>query len=339
VLLVAVLLAVALSPIVDRLERWGLSRKWAVAALATCAALLLGAFVTLVAPPLAAQVTVLLKVLPGLRGLIAGEIERYGALSPELLPLLDLPASPAIADWLPGPLRWGRTLVEAAAAALLVVVLSFYLLLDGRAVVAWLLAYVPRRHRGRMSATVPEVFDVVKAFVTGQLTATGLFSLFCFVVLSVYRVPAALPLALFSGACSAVPSVGILAAMAAAGLIGLTVSPGTSLAVLGLYFVYHQFEAYVLMPRLYGGRLRLSTLTVILAIVAGGMLDGIVGAILALPIVAAYPVIEKHWLGEYLHPDAVEDHASLDAASSERTEGHDAAVEAVLRGEKPAPPE
>ncbi len=267
--------------------------------------------------------------------MFAGGIERYGALSHVLLPLLDLPASPAIASWLSEPLRWGKAFVEAAAAALLVVVLAFHLLLDGRPVIAWLLAYVPRRHRGRMSATVPEVFDVVKAFVTGQLTATGLFALFCFVVLSVYRVPAALPLALFSGAGAAVPTVGILAAMAAAGLVGLTVSPGTSLAVLGLTFADHQVEAYVLLPRLYGGRLRLSTLTVILAIVAGGMRDGIVGAVLARPIVAAYPVVEKHRLGDDLHPDAVEDHASLHAASGEGTVGHDAAVEAVIRGEKP----
>jgi predicted PurR-regulated permease PerM len=227
--------------------------------------------------------------------------------------------------------------VEAAAAATLVAVVSLYLILDGRAVVAWLLAYVPRRHRGRMSATVPEVFAVVKAYVTGQLILSALFAVFCFVVLTALEVPAALPLALFAGVCDAFPSVGILVAMAAAGLISLAVGPGTAVVVLGLYFVYHQFEAYVLVPRLYGDRLRLSTLTVFLAIIAGGLIDGMIGALLALPIVAAYPVVERHWLAEYLHPDAVEDHARLRAAGVEGSEGHESAVDAVLNGKRPAP--
>jgi hypothetical protein len=63
----------------------------------------------------------------------------------------------------------------------------------------------------------------------------------------------------------------------------------------------------------------------------------VIGAILALPLVAAYPVVEKHWLDDYLHPDAIEDHASLRAATDENAEGHEAAVDAVMRGEKPAP--
>ncbi len=86
----------------------------------------------------------------------------------------------------------------------------------------------------------------------------------------------------------------------------------------------------MLLPRLYGNRLRLSTLTVLLAILAGGMLGGIPGAVLALPLVAAYPVVEKHWLDEWLHPDAVADHTALretDDAGSQRK-----LVRAVLEG-------
>ncbi|MBK9088815.1 MAG: AI-2E family transporter [Holophagales bacterium] len=337
VLLVAVLLAAALSPIVDRLERWGLSRQWAVAALATCAVLLLGAFVTLVAPPLATQVTVLMAPLPGLRAMIAGGIERYGALSHVLRPLLDLPASPAVAEWLSERLRWGKTFVEATAAALLVVVLSFYLLLDGRAVVAWLLAYVPRRHRGHMSATVPEVFDVVKAFVTGQLTAFGLFALFCFVVLSAHRVPAALPRALLRGLRGRPDSVdprrdGGRGADSPHG------QPGD---------FARRPRPHPLLPPVRGlpspaAPLRRTPAAVDTDRPSGdrrgrdarwgrrggpGPSDR-----------RGVPSGREALAGGHLHPDAVEDHASLRAAGIEGTEGHDAAVEAVLRGEEPAPP-
>lgn len=190
------------------------------------------------------------------------------------------------------------------AGLLIAVVLSLYLLLDGRKVVAWLLAYVPRAHRRRMGNMAPEVFEVVQAFTTGQMITSALFSVFTFVVLTILRVPGAVPLALFAGLCDAIPVAGILVATAAASLCALMVSPSVALIVLGIYLGYHLFEAYVLVPRLYGNRMRLSTLTVLLAILAGGTLGGVIGAVLALPVVAAYPVFEKHWLDDYLHPDA-----------------------------------
>lgn len=336
IVLVAALFAVALSPFVDWLEARGLSHGWAVAVLAVFVVVALVSFVTLVMPPLTSELSVLWKSLPHLKQNISHELERNGLASRIVLPLLDLPGSADLATWPSKPMEWGPAAVEAVAGAFLVVVLSFYLLLDGRTVVAWLLAYAPREHRGKMSAMVPEAFGVVKAYAIGQLITSVLFTLFTLGVLTAFRVPAALPLALFAGACDAVPVAGIFVAMAAAAIFALTVSPSTALIVLTLYLVYHLFEAYILIPRLYGNRLRLSTLTVLLAIVAGGLLDGIVGAVLALPLVAAYPVVEKHWLEEYLHPHAVEDHASLRAVTDESVQEQEAAVDAVMKGEKPA---
>ena len=121
-------------------------------------------------------------------------------------------------------------------------------------------------------------------------------------------------------------------ATAAASLCALTVSPSIALTVFGIYLGYHLFEAYVLVPRLYGNRLKLSTLTVLLAILAGGTLGGVIGAVLALPIVAAYPVFEKHWLDDYLHPDAVEDHEALRDSEGDEGEG---VVDAVIHGATP----
>ena len=107
-------------------------------------------------------------------------------------------------------------------------------------------------------------------------------------------------------------------------------SPATALLVAAIFLAYHLFEAYLLLPRLYGNRLRLSTLTVLLAILAGGTLGGIPGAILALPLVAAYPVIEKHWLDEWLHPDVVADHTALRDTEDEKSQKR--LVNAVLEG-------
>ena len=103
-----------------------------------------------------------------------------------------------------------------------------------------------------------------------------------------------------------------------------------ALAVGALFVSYHLFELYVLVPRLYGNRLQLSTLTVLLAVLGGGALGGLSGIVLALPLVAAYPVVEKYWLEEWLHPDAVADHTALRDAGDD---GKEQLVAAVIEGQ------
>lgn len=330
--LISVLLAIALSPIVDGLERRGIGRGRAVSLLALAIVVTVSALSFFVLPPLTEQVSDLWKSLPHFKHALAKQLEGKNLTSRILLPLLDLPHSPEFDALLSKPLSWGPKAFEVVAGLLIAVVLGLYLLLDGRKVVAWLLAYVPRAHRRRMGKMVPEVFEVVQAFTTGQLITSALFSVFTFTVLAALHVPAALPLALFAGLCDAIPVAGISVATAAASLCALAVSPSVALIVFGIYVGYHLFEAYILVPRLYGNRLKLSTLTVLLAILAGGTIVGVIGAVLALPIVAAYPVFEKHWLDEYLDPDAVEDHRALRETDGKEGE---AVVDAVLQGAAP----
>lgn len=329
-LLFAALIAVALSPVVTVLEKRHVSRGASVGLLAAAVIVLGSAFAFFVLPPLMEQGATLWKNLPALRASISRSLDKGGLSARIVLPLLDLPHSPEVDAWLARPLTWGPPALEAAAAAVVVVVLSLYLLLDGRKVVAWLLAYAPRAHRRKMGDMVPELFAVVQAYATGQMITCALFGTFVFGVLAATGVPGALPLALIAAICDVIPVAGIVIATSLATLSALTVGPSTALLVFGLFVVYHLFEAYLLIPRLYGRQMRLSTLTVLFAILAGGTLGGIPGAILALPLVAAYPVIEKHWLDEWLHPDVVADHAAL-----RETEGvgrHRKLVTAVLEG-------
>ena len=332
IFLISVLLAVALSPIVDSLEKRRMARGHAVSLLALAIVVVVAAFSFFVLPSLTQQVSELWKNLPHFTSSLAKQLEHGGLPSRILLPLLELPRSPEFDAWLSRPLTWGPKALEVLAGLLIAVVLSLYLLLDGRKVVAWLLAYVPRDHRRRMGDMVPEMFEVVQAFTTGQLITSALFSVFTFIVLTALHVPAALPLALFAGLCDVIPVAGISVATAAASLCALAVSPSAALMVFGIYVGYHLFEAYILVPRLYGNRLKLSTLTVLLAILAGGTIGGVIGAVLALPIVAAYPVFEKHWLDDYLDPDAVEDHRALRETDGKEGE---AVVDAVLQGAAP----
>jgi predicted PurR-regulated permease PerM len=167
--------------------------------------------------------------------------------------------------------------------------------------------------------------------VRGLAICSALFAVFPGSVLTVLRVPAGVPLAILGGLCDVIPVVGVILATVPAVLLALTVAPATAGAVLGFYIIYHVVESYYLVPRIYGQRLRLSTLAVLLALLAGHTLQGLIGAVLVLPLVAAYPIIERIWLASYLAPEVVKDHSALAKTDGET---HEAVVEAVLQGER-----
>jgi predicted PurR-regulated permease PerM len=87
----------------------------------------------------------------------------------------------------------------------------------------------------------------------------------------------------------------------------------TAVLVFVLYGAYHLVETYFIVPKVYGDRLRLSTLTVLVSCMAAGLVAGVVGAIAILPIVASYPIIERIWLRRHLEADTVIKHDQIDA--------------------------
>ena len=133
--------------------------------------------------------------------------------------------------------------------------------------------------------------------------------------------PAAVPLAILAGLCDVIPVVGIIIATVPAVLLAVTVSPTAAAFVFALYVGYHVVESYVIVPRIYGQRLRLSTLAVLLALLAGSTLQGLVGAVLVLPLVAAYPIIERIWLAGYLGAEVIKDHNALRPGDRARRRG------------------
>ena len=330
--LVSLLLAVTLSPLAARLEKRGVSHGVAVGILAAGMVAAIALFCWLVVPPLTDQVLLLRHDLATRRAAIEKRLNGIHPLvATVVMQILELPSSPEVARSLKQPLAWGRVAVVSGTAAILVLVLTLYLVLDGRRFYAWLLAYVPRRHRRRMAATVSEVSEVIIAYVQGQLLTSFIYGVYAFAALTLFRVPAAVPLALLAAFCDVIPVLGVVVSTVPAVLLALTVSPIAAAGVLALYILYHVIENYVLIPRIYGRRLRLSGLAVLIALVVGGTLQGILGAVLVLPLVAAYPIVERIWLHEYLSDEVLTDHSALQEAAEN---GSDAAVEHVLRGQE-----
>jgi predicted PurR-regulated permease PerM len=327
----SLLLAVALTPLVNRMTALGVGRGTSVSLIALTLLALAALFVAFVFPPLVQQAGEVATKFPAFRDQAQQHLPHNPFVRSVLSQLLQLPSSPEVVHQLNKPLVWGQVALSGLATTVVVLVIALYLLLDGRRLYAWMLAYVPRRHREKMARTVPEVSEVVFGYVRGQVVAALLFSTFTAIVLWALGVPASLPLAVIAGFCDVIPLFGIVIATVPATLMALTVSPGTAAAVACLYVGYHLFEAYVLVPRLYGKNLRLSTVAVLLALIIGGSLQGLLGCVLVLPLVAAYPIIERIWLKGYLAPEVIQDHSALARAAET---GRETAIDAVLNGEE-----
>ncbi len=332
------LFAIALEPVIAFAERYKVPRWAGAAGLGVTVVSLVALFAAFVAPPLVSQLAALGEDLPGLHVRVLCRLHPTPFLSKVIDQAFDLPRAPEVLEFVHRPLAIGMSALSAAMTGVLVVVMTLYFLIDGKGLYAWLIAYVPRSHRAKMAETVPAVSAVICAYVRGQLFVSLLFSIFVAILLSILRLPAVLPVALLAFFCDVIPVVGIIIATAPTVLLALADSPSKALIVGVAFLGYHMFETYVIVPRVYGASMRLSTLAVLLALLIGASLDGIVGAILLLPVVAAYPILERIWLRDYLSRDLIRDHEAL--GRSEGGADKDHVVEAVIQGSSSSlPPE
>ncbi|GAC1431202.1 MAG: hypothetical protein NVSMB68_03540 [Thermoanaerobaculia bacterium] len=134
------------------------------------------------------------------------------------------------------------------------------------------------------------------------------------------HIPGAIPLAVLAFVGDFVPVLGFLAAVVPAILLALLVSPLAAFVVVAAYAAYHLVENYYVVPRVYGRAMRLSTLAVLLTVALGGMAFGPAGAVLILPIAAAYSPIERIWLRRHLPADTVAKHEAMEGDDEERAE-------------------
>jgi predicted PurR-regulated permease PerM len=116
-------------------------------------------------------------------------------------------------------------------------------------------------------------------------------TIFTFVLLTIAGVDGAIALAVFAGVADVLPYIGVFLSVGPAVLATLSHGAVWTLVVLGTMLIYEEFESRVLIPRIYGSALRLPSWMVMLALLAGGTIGGIFGALLALPVAAAIRMI------------------------------------------------
>ena len=312
-LLLALLIAITLQPIVE----WTAARNWPRSVgVFFCGLILLGfvaLLVAILAPTFSTQGGSFIESLPALRQQWLAKLPASGpirGLADQLL------SSPAFSDPKPILERFVAFLSVALSGVtefFIVLIIALYFVADGPRVYNWLSAFFAPAQRQKIAIASQEIRSVVAHYMVGQLITSLLCGAYAFLVLIILRVPNAGFLAIMAAIFDVLPLIGFFLFSIPAVAIAFSVSGTTALIVAICYAAYHVIENYFIVPKVYGNRLRLSTLTVLISCLAAAMLSGVVGVILILPLVASYPVVERLWLRPYLARDTVQKHTAIDA--------------------------
>ena len=312
-LFLALLIAIAFRPLI----KWSEKHRWPKwAGLLVAALLLLGStalFVVILAPTVASEGVTFVKELPALKDQILNRLPRSGPIPDFANQLLSSSAFSNPDTVLKYVADWGRVVLEGLIGFITVLIVAIYFLADGERVYKWFLVFLPETQRQKMALAGEEVATVVGHYMVGQVITSVLCAAYAFGVLSALHVPSAVLLAVLAGIFDVLPLIGFFLFAIPAVAIALTVSPATAALAGALYLAYHLIETYFIVPKVYGNRLRLSTLTVLVSCLSAGLVAGVVGVILVLPIVASYPILERIWLQPYLEHGTAQKHARLDA--------------------------
>lgn len=177
--------------------------------------------------------------------------------------------------------------VEVLAGLLLAVVLTFFFLKDGDRLWDGVVSlFSPARQRD-LRAIGERVWPTLRRYIGGVTVVAAFDAVFIGLALLLLDVPAALPLAVFVFFGAFVPIVGAVATGAAAVLVALVAQgPVAALAVLGAVIAVQQLEGNVLQPVVVGRAVAVHPVAILLAVTAGAVLWGVIGALIAVPLTA-----------------------------------------------------
>ena len=321
--LVSIVLAYLGDPIIDRLERLGLSRTLTVAAVFVVVAWLLVAALLILAPLVVGQIEVIITQLPRwgdwLQNNLGSRLSDYVNFDPDLFNFKEL-SERLGQEWRQtgGVLsRIGRSISASGMALVgffinlfLIPIISFYLLRDWDRLIEAVREMLPRKIEPTAVILAKECDDVLGAFLKGQLMVMCLLALIYGVGLWLLGLQFAILIALIAGLPSIVPYMGFIVGIGVA-LVTAFFQFDSMWPILGVVAVFgigQMMEAMILTPLLVGDRIGLHPVAVIFAIMAGGELFGFTGILLALPVAAIIMVLlvylHRKYKKGYLYHDS-----------------------------------
>ena len=170
-------------------------------------------------------------------------------------------------------------------------VFTFYLLLERKDLGNIFSAFLGENEEKKAMQITTLVEERLGSWVRAQVFLCVVIGLMAFIGLSILRIPYALPLAILAAIFEIVPIIGPIISGIPAVLVALLFSPGMALVVVALYFLIHQAENNLIVPTVMKTTVGLSPVVTIVALMVGGKLMGISGAILSIPVVLVLQTI------------------------------------------------
>src|ERR687889_722669 len=181
----------------------------------------------------------------------------------------------------------GQIAVSAAgflAALATVLTLTFFLILGSERYVNAGVGLFPERHQPLVRRLLSKSAGAISGYITGNLAISVICGVTTFVVLLLLGMPYAAPLALLVAVLDLIPLVGATLGGALLVIVGLFVEPWKAVVLLIFVLVYQQVESNLLQPLVYSQAVQLNGLVILIALLVGGQLLGIPGALLAIPV-------------------------------------------------------
>jgi len=293
VLLVVVALVFVgiVNPIVESMEARGLKRMKALILLITAMSLGAALLLFLTVPPLFDQLSTIISDLPSQRERLIAALGQHRLTTSLGRALGNVGVEQTFERLQTYLLGYSSQAAAAVGCGVTTLFLAFYFLIDGKRTLGALYAVVPRDYHMRLARIIQNLETIVGGYMRGQLITSASLGAFTFLLFIACGMRNALALALLAALTDIIPFVGGVLATVPAVLTALGRGPSTAVVVLVCMCAYQQFENKVLAPSVYGRVLRLSPATVVLALIAGGILLGVMGALLALPIAAGLQMI------------------------------------------------
>ena len=301
--ILALFLAVVLNPAVNWLQRRGIKRSIGILltylGLVVALIAIVGIFVPLVISEIVALINFIVTVAQtpgGFTELLRGIAEQYevdwlfDTLSDQLA---DLPSQ--LGEWAKSfLLSTGGILVSTAGfatALVTVLTLTFMMLVESERFTNLGLRLFAEPQRSRVRRLLEQSGKAISGYITGNLLISLICGVTTFIVLVILGMPYPAALALLVALLDLIPLVGATLGGALLVIVGLFVSPLTAVILLIYILIYQQVEGSVLQPMVYSRSVQLHPILIFIAVLVGGALMGIVGALLAIPVAEVIRVV------------------------------------------------
>jgi predicted PurR-regulated permease PerM len=289
-IVVALFLAIGLNPTVEWLMARGLRRGLAIGIVFLG---VIGAFVGFgfaVVPPVVEQTDEFVRALPDYLAdlrrnpTVRRFDEEYGVIERAQ----EYVTSGNLGERLFGGIVGvGRIVISAVFAAFSLLIMTLYFLAALPSMKRQAYRLVPASRRERVTLLSDEVLTRIGGFVSGALSVAFIAGTTSYIFLSLIGMPYALALAVLVALLDLIPLVGATLAAIVVSLVGFTESVVVGVVCIAFYVAYQQFENYVVYPRVMRRAVDVPAPVTVVAVLLGGTLLGVVGALLAIPVAAA----------------------------------------------------